>query len=153
VQEATKISPPKAPAPPTSARPTVAPPPEEEDTVGTIAMSVPAQKAPAAGPPKATKILEVRLQGPGFDLTAKEPGAHELGRSTEAPLRVNHPTVSRKHARIILSDDRGIVYVQDAGGANGTRLNGKAIEKLAPLSDGDRVGVGEVELTVSLKRG
>jgi pSer/pThr/pTyr-binding forkhead associated (FHA) protein len=65
---------------------------------------------------------------------------------------VNHPTVSRKHARIILADDRGIVYLQDAGGANGTRLNGKAVEKLAALSDGDRVGIGEVELKVTLKR-
>ena len=97
-------------------------------------------------------ILEVRLAAEGYDVVASEPGAHELGRSNEAPLRVNHPTVSRKHARIILADDRGIAYIQDAGGANGTRLNGKAVEKLAPLSDGDRVGIGEVELKVTLKR-
>ena len=83
----------------------------------------------------------------------REPGAHELGRATDAALRVNHPTVSRKHARIILADDRGIAYLQNAGGANSTRLNDKAIEKLAPLNDGDRVGIGEVELTVVLKRG
>jgi pSer/pThr/pTyr-binding forkhead associated (FHA) protein len=94
----------------------------------------------------------VRLVAEGYDLVAREPGAHELGRAADAALRVNHPTVSRKHARVILADDRGIAYLQDAGGANGTRLNGQAIEKLAPLSDGDRVGVGEVELTVVLKR-
>ena len=110
--------------------------------------------APPSRPPRPRRaILEVRLTGPGFDLAAREPGAHELGRATEAPLRVNHPTVSRKHARIILADDRGIAYLQDAGGANGTRLNGKAIEKLAPLADGDKVGIGEVELTVTLRRG
>jgi predicted component of type VI protein secretion system len=108
---------------------------------------------PKAAASKSTKILEVRLVGTGFDLTAREPGAHELGRAADAPLRVNHPTISRKHARVILSDDRGIAYLQDAGGANGTRLNGKGIEKLAPLSDGDKVGIGEVELTVTLKRG
>ena len=88
---------------------------------------------------------------PGLRLRPARPGAHELGRANEAALRVNHPTVSRKHARIILADDRGIAYVQDAGGANGTRLNGTAIEQLAPLADGDKVGVGEVELTVTLQ--
>jgi predicted component of type VI protein secretion system len=106
-----------------------------------------------AGPGlKPGSILEIRLTAAGFDLVATEPGAHDLGRATDAALRLNHPTVSRKHARVILADDRGIAYLQDAGGANGTRLNGKAIEKLAPLSDGDRVGIGEVELMVSLKR-
>jgi pSer/pThr/pTyr-binding forkhead associated (FHA) protein len=97
-------------------------------------------------------ILEVRLTGEGFDVAVAETGAHELGRSSDASLRVNHPTVSRKHARIIIGDDRTIAYIQDAGGANGTRLNGATIERLAPLSDGDRVGIGEVELKVAFKR-
>jgi pSer/pThr/pTyr-binding forkhead associated (FHA) protein len=104
-------------------------------------------------PAKATQILEVRLAAEGFNLSASETGAHELGRANEAALRVNHPTVSRKHARIILADDRSIAYLQDAGGANGTRLNGKAIDRLAPLADGDKVGVGEVDLVVTLRRG
>jgi len=106
---------------------------------------------PGSGP-KPGSILEIRLWAQGYDLVATEPGAHELGRATDAPLRVNHATVSRKHARVILADDRGIAYLQDAGGANGTRLNGKPVEKLAPLSDGDQVGIGEVELKVTLKR-
>ena len=97
-------------------------------------------------------IQEVRLTAPGFDVAASETGAHELGRSSDAELRINHPTVSRKHARIIIGDDRTIAYIQDAGGANGTRLNGTSIEKLAPLSDGDTVGIGEVDLKVALKR-
>jgi predicted component of type VI protein secretion system len=112
---------------------------------------VPEKAAPVPGP-RPGAILEIRLAAEGHDLAVSEPGAHELGRSADAPLRVNHPTVSRKHARIILADDRGIAYLQDAGGANGTRLNGKAVEKLAPLSDGDHVGIGEVELKVTLKR-
>ena len=126
----------------------------EAPPTGTVALGpqpVPAAPVPAVAKP--SRIAEVRLVGEGFDLSLREPGAHELGRATDAPLRVNHPTVSRKHARVILADDRGIAYLQDAGGANGTRLNGKAIEKLAPLADGDRVGIGEVELKVVLKRG
>jgi pSer/pThr/pTyr-binding forkhead associated (FHA) protein len=109
----------------------------------------PATVADRSGP---RPILELRLVAEGFDLVVRETGAHDLGRANDAVLRVNHPTVSRKHARIILSDDRSIAYLQDAGGANGTRLNGKALDKLAPLSEGDQVGIGEVELKVSLRR-
>jgi pSer/pThr/pTyr-binding forkhead associated (FHA) protein len=112
-----------------------------------------ASPAPTPAAPVVVRILEVRLQTEGIDVAARDVGAHELGRAMEAALRVDHPTVSRRHARIIIADDRGIVYLQDAGGQNGTRLNGKDIDKLAPLSDGDRVGIGEVELRVALKRG
>lgn len=145
-----------APAAPPRPAPPVAPPAAAPAAAPTGIVALGPQPAPAAPAPvvaKPSRIVEVRLLGEGFDLSVREPGAHELGRATEAPLRVNHPTVSRKHARVILSDDRGIAYLQDAGGANGTRLNGKAIEKLAPLTDGDRVGIGEVELKVVLKRG
>jgi hypothetical protein len=111
-----------------------------------------------SGPPKPIlmakpgSLLEVQLVNRDHVLVVREPGAHELGRSSEAALRVTDPTVSRKHARIILADDRAIAYLQDAGGANGTRLNGKLIEKLAPIAEGDSVGVGEVELKVVFKR-
>lgn len=116
----------------------------------------PPAAAPAPAPPKPAsegRILEVRLSAPGVDLLVSEPGAHDLGRSSEVPLRVSQPTVSRRHARIILSDDRGMAYVQDQGGANGTRLNGKEVGKLAPLAHGDVIGIGDVELKVELKRG
>jgi pSer/pThr/pTyr-binding forkhead associated (FHA) protein len=143
------MAPPRpAPAPPVA----VMPPPARARPPASPPVTPPPAPAAQPSPTKAGVILEVRLVAEGYDLVAREPGAHELGRAADAALRVNHPTVSRKHARVILADDRGIAYLQDAGGANGTRLNGQAIEKLAPLSDGDRVGVGEVELTVVLKR-
>ncbi len=94
----------------------------------------------------------MRLVAPGFDVVATGTGAHDLGRAKEAALRINHPTVSRQHARLIISDDRTIVYVQDRGGANGTRLNGAAVEQLQVVQQGDTIGVGEVVLTVSIKR-
>jgi pSer/pThr/pTyr-binding forkhead associated (FHA) protein len=103
--------------------------------------------------PEDPPILEVRLSVAGRDLIVREPGAHDLGRAAEVPLRVSHPTVSRRHARIILSEDRRIAYVQDGGGANGTRLNGQEVVKLAALSEGDTIEIGEVTLEVSLKRG
>ena len=93
------------------------------------------------------------MTGVGTSLSVTQPGAYTIGRSREVELRVDHPTVSRKHARLILSDDRAMVYLQDQGGANGTRHNGKEVEKLAPLADGDTIGIGEVDLDVSLERG
>lgn len=123
------------------APPPVAPPP-------------PAAVAVAEAKPAPTgRIIEVQLSGPDAQLVVTEPGAHDLGRSSEMELRVNNPTVSRRHARIILSDDRGMAYVQDQGGSNGTRLNGKEVGRLAPLNDGDTIGIGNVELRVTLKRG
>jgi pSer/pThr/pTyr-binding forkhead associated (FHA) protein len=41
------------------------------------------------------------------------------------------------------------VTLEHAGGANGTRLNGRPIDKPEPLSDGDEIGIGEVTLKVS----
>jgi pSer/pThr/pTyr-binding forkhead associated (FHA) protein len=97
-------------------------------------------------------IVEVRLSGAGFELGVSEAGAHQLGRSSESAVRVDHPTVSRRHARLILSEDRSTAYVQDLGGANGTWLNGAAVERLAPLREGDTIRVGEVELRVTFRR-
>ena len=66
---------------------------------------------------------------------------------------MKHATVSRAHARVIISEDRKTASLEHTGGANGTRLNGRAIDKAEPLSDGDEIGIGEVSLRVSLKRG
>jgi len=132
---------------------------------------VPAQPAPtpaAAVPPPAsdpvaepTALAEprpdfesfvVRLSGGGTDLVVVGPGAHELGRAKGVELRVNHPTVSRSHARIIVSEDRTIAYVQDLGGPNGTRLNGRPVTTVQPIADGDTLMIGQVELKVTVKR-
>jgi predicted component of type VI protein secretion system len=112
---------------------------------------VPAPK-PAARP-VGGPILEIRLSAKDIELVVREPGAHDLGRAADVDLRVSQPTVSRRHARIILSEDRAMAYVQDGGGANGTRLNGKEVAKLAPLAEGDTIGIGDVSLKVSLERG
>jgi len=129
-------APAKTPPPPPAAAP--APPP----------VAAAAATAPAAPTP----IAEVRLAGSGYDLVVTAPGAHVLGRSADAALRVKHATVSRTHAKVILAEDRKTASLEHAGGANGTRLNGRSIEKPEPLSDGDEIGVGEVTLKVTLKR-
>jgi len=145
--------PPSPPKPAVSARP-VAPP------VPALPVATPSAPAPPVAVKRAAPavnaggpIVAVRLTGVGFSLEVTQPGEYDLGRSREAALRVDHPTVSRKHARLILSDDRGSVFLQDQGGANGTRHNGQEVTKLARLTDQDTIGIGEVDLKVSLERG
>jgi pSer/pThr/pTyr-binding forkhead associated (FHA) protein len=97
------------------------------------------------------RIAEVRLTGTGFDFAVGEPGIHPLGRSAEAALRVDHVTVSRQHARLILTEDRTAALIQDLGGANGTLLNGAPLKKAEPLAEGDVVQLGDVKLRVQIQ--
>jgi pSer/pThr/pTyr-binding forkhead associated (FHA) protein len=170
-KDPTVAPPPKAAPRPTPAAAAPAAPPAAEPAPAAAKPAAPAPRpeppprpaappAPAAAPrpapasPRPTgPIVEVRLTATGLELLATETGAHDLGRAKDAALRVNDPTVSRQHARLILSDDRSVVYIQDRGGANGTRLNGVAVEQLQIVKEGDTIGIGDVLLTVSYKRG
>ncbi len=48
-------------------------------------------------------------------------GEHVLGSALSTNLRVNHPTVSRRHARVTCSADG--VTIEDLGSTNGTRVD------------------------------
>jgi adenylate cyclase len=62
-------------------------------------------------------------------------------------LVLDDPTISRHHLEIRAEPDLGGAYAVDMS-ANGTRLNGTRIERavLVPLSSGDRLEIGDVEL-------
>jgi S-DNA-T family DNA segregation ATPase FtsK/SpoIIIE len=98
-------------------------------------------------------LRRVRLQAAGVDLVVEHPGTYELGRSPTADLRVEHISVSRQHARLVMSADRSWVTVEDNASANGTYVNGEAIHLPVFLGHGDTVGVGQLELTVVLEAG
>jgi len=102
--------------------------------------------------PLVAAIAEVHLSGRDTALSVTAPGSYDIGRSREVPLRVSESTVSRRHARIILADDRLTAFVEHAGGANGTRLNGALVTERKPLSDGDQIEIGELPLKVSIVR-
>lgn len=160
--EATVLSGPKTASPPPAAPKPAAPPavkppppapsaaPAEAPSAAEVTVVRPAEVA-KRGVPGGAPIAEVRLSAAGIDLVVRQPGAHDLGRSRSMPLRIDNLTISRRHARIILGEDRTIAYVQDRGGQNGTRLNGVLVDGIRPLSEGDVITVGEVNLTVSLK--
>lgn len=75
------------------------------------------------------------------------PGAIKtVGRATGADFIVDAALVSRVHCRLTSLPDGGL-EVRDLESTNGTFLNGTRVGS-ARLADGDRLGVGRVELLV-----
>jgi DNA-binding NtrC family response regulator len=74
------------------------------------------------------------------------PGVVTIGRIAEVELRVDHASVSRRHARILV--DRGEIRISDLDSHNGTRVNGVRVDGVRVLMTGDVIAVGEVLLVV-----
>jgi hypothetical protein len=67
-----------------------------------------------------------------------------IGRSLECHLTIEDPLVSRKHARIVVSD--GGAQIEDLESRNGVKVNGAAIKQPTTLRNGDRLRIGTQEL-------
>jgi pSer/pThr/pTyr-binding forkhead associated (FHA) protein len=74
-------------------------------------------------------------------------GIKTLGRATRADFILDAPLVSRVHCRFT-AGPAGMLEVQDLDSTNGTFVNGKRV-KNSPLSPGDCVRVGRVEIEIS----
>jgi ABC-type multidrug transport system ATPase subunit/pSer/pThr/pTyr-binding forkhead associated (FHA) protein len=59
-------------------------------------------------------------------------------------LVLDHPTVSRKHARFLVTDTG--FAIEDLGSTNGTRVNGKRISRKTRLTAGDTISIGVFSL-------
>lgn len=71
-------------------------------------------------------------------------GANLVGRTPDSTVVLDHPSVSRKHALIMLLPTGGL-RVRDLGSANGTQVGGRRLGQ-AELRHGDRVEVGDQTL-------
>jgi DNA-binding winged helix-turn-helix (wHTH) protein len=69
-------------------------------------------------------------------------GAHVIGRDADAALALKSPTVSRRHARIVIAG--GVATLEDLDSKNGTRIGDQAVNNAVALSDGDQIHVGPV---------
>ncbi len=69
-----------------------------------------------------------------------------IGRSSGAQFVLDAALVSRLHCR--LSAGATELQVDDLDSTNGTFVNGKRVKR-SSLKEGDRLGVGRVELVVS----
>ena len=69
--------------------------------------------------------------------------ALEVGRDRDAPICLDEPLVSRRHARI---EKRGEVWVVvDLGSTNFTRVNGERLRRERELAHGDELHFGRAK--------
>jgi DNA-binding winged helix-turn-helix (wHTH) protein len=75
---------------------------------------------------------------------ALRPGENLIGRVEEGAVWIESPSVSRRHARILVTD--GPPLLEDLGSKNGTFLRGQRLSAPVPLADGDEFRLGRVAL-------
>jgi pSer/pThr/pTyr-binding forkhead associated (FHA) protein len=127
----------------------------EQPTLKTIAVTQPSAKA-------AEWLGEVQesIDDPGQYLAMFADGRttvielsdgwSRIGRSRSADIRLDDPTVSRRHA-VIVRTPEGDLRVLDDRSMNGILVNGEQVD-WSPLSDGDELQIGRYTLSV-IERG
>ena len=78
-------------------------------------------------------------------------GENIIGRDPGAAVRLDFPSVSRRHARIVVSGP--VVTVEDLRSKNGTFVGSTPADGVIPLNDFDELRVGSVTMTIRLLRG
>jgi DNA-binding winged helix-turn-helix (wHTH) protein len=78
-------------------------------------------------------------------------GENVIGRDPDLAVRVDFPSVSRRHARIVVTPEGATL--EDLGSKNGTRLRNERIADVVALADLDELQVGSVRMTVRIMRG
>lgn len=74
------------------------------------------------------------------------PGEFVIGRAPACQLCIDDPVVSRRHARIRVGLEGAVL--EDMGSRNGLFLNGAPVRVPTPLAQGDRLRIGEIEMTI-----
>jgi class 3 adenylate cyclase len=84
-----------------------------------------------------------------FDRLAKSREGFVIGRDIdECEAVLSHPTVSRRHARLVIAANT--LQIEDLGSTNGTSVDGAVVIAgiLRPLQAGARLKIGDIELSV-----
>lgn len=105
---------------------------DDRELKASYAMSTP-RETPAA-------FLYVE-KGPGAGQLMQIPeGTVVIGRASVADLRLQHPSVSRRHAQIRRAGSQ--FFVRDLGSQNGTYVNKRKIGTEVEIKPGDAIAVG-----------
>jgi hypothetical protein len=94
-------------------------------------------------PTRAAHRFWLEFQGRTFEL---RPGEILIGRSSNCHLVLDDGLVSRRHAQIVISDERAIV--EDFNSANGVFVNSKRVSGSEQLKAGDQLQIGKQQFTV-----
>ena len=71
-------------------------------------------------------------------------GENVIGRDPAAAVSIDAPIVSRRHARILISN--GVARLEDLGSKNGTYVADEKVTAPVSLHDGDEIRVGDFSL-------
>ena len=72
-------------------------------------------------------------------------GENVIGRDSEANVSLEHATVSRRHASVIVSGTSAVL--EDLDSENGMTLDGTRLTAAVTFRDGDRFACGDVLVT------
>jgi DNA-binding winged helix-turn-helix (wHTH) protein len=72
-------------------------------------------------------------------------GENVIGRDSEANVWLDHATVSRRHASVVVSDTSAVL--EDLDSKNGTTIGGTRLTAAVTLRNGDRFACGDVLVT------
>ncbi len=97
----------------------------------------------AQEPTRSAQRFWLEYQGRTFEL---RPGEVLIGRSSNCHLVLDDGLVSRRHAQIVVTDDRAVV--EDFSSANGVFVNNKRVNGSEPLKSGDQLQIGKQQFAV-----
>ena len=78
----------------------------------------------------------------------RRPGEHVIGRDADVAIMLDASTVSRRHARIVVTPNGAAV--DDCASKNGTFLGDDRVTSATPLADGDVIRIGSEVITFHL---
>jgi DNA-binding winged helix-turn-helix (wHTH) protein len=76
-------------------------------------------------------------------------GEHVIGRDPDADIRLEGSTVSRRHARLVVTAEGTVL--EDFGSKNGTFRGGERVTLPVPLADGDAIHIGSLLVTFHVR--
>jgi len=82
------------------------------------------------------------------ELVKATKGVLIIGRSEENDQVIEHPLVSKQHARLTLKEDGYLL--EDLGSANGTFVNGEQISEPVVIGKDDYLQIGPVRMKLAM---
>src|SRR5207244_7950334 len=89
--------------------------------------------------------LQIHYVDLGVERVSDLRGELSVGRTEGNDLVLNHPSVSRKHARIEPRNDK--IWIIDLKSTNGVKVNGNLVTE-SQINAGDKILIGSVQLEV-----
>src|SRR5262249_34392071 len=119
---------------------------EGSDPMVTVVESTSRRSKPGPAPSGRRCLVGI---GEGLDATYPLPdsGKVDIGRAPDSEIRIDHPSVSRTHARLTIG---ATLVIEDRGSANGTRIRDRWLQSGASseVALGEPIDVGTVMVVV-----